>query len=138
MEAHVFIFKMLASRTFAWNYEENCVIIQLFNLILHSYINGIHGSMGRECKTFYVRLEEICSEKRKTHSTLTIYWVRTNILSLLISSFQMGDPFSVHNKSPSQTGLSNGIKHRSYYMKNKVNIDIALAYCKGFKCCFKR
>ena len=29
---------------------------------------SIHGSMGRECKTFYARLAELISEKRKTPS----------------------------------------------------------------------
>ena len=48
---------------------------------------SIHGSMGRECKTFYARLAELISEKRKTPSSITSCWIRTKLcFALLISS----------------------------------------------------
>ena len=47
------------------------------------------GGMGRECKKFYTRLDEMISYKRGTSYSVIVAWVRRKITFSLIKSIGM-------------------------------------------------
>ena len=66
------------------NYNER--ILNVDNGSFTPLVFSLYGGMSRECKTFYARLSEMISEKRKTPRSITSSWIRTKICFSLLNA----------------------------------------------------
>ena len=61
-------------------------VLEVENGSFTPLVFSIYGGMGRECQTFYHRLDEMIAEKQNAKLPIVISWLRTKICFSLLKS----------------------------------------------------